>query len=321
VAEAIQERGFVTRGPLGVGTVRGSVRRTLPSPEELGDRRFDYILLATRPPEVEAAAESVLPLLAEEGLLVCLQNGLCEARVAERLGAGGADKVAGAVVGWGASMHEPGVYERTSAGGFTLGLLEGDPESPQMRRLATLLELVGPVSVSDNLSGARWSKLAINCAISSLGTIGGDRLGALMRHRFVRRLFLEVISETVAVAAAEGVRLEKVSGTLDLPWLALTEEERGAQVGSATLMAKHALLLAVGARFRKLRSSMLRAIEGGRDPGVGFLNGEVTRRGERHRLPTPINAAVVDQVRRIAEGRDRSSVATLRSLFERTRGL
>ena len=111
--------------------------------------------------------------------------------------------------------------------------------------------------------GARWSKLAINCAISSLGTVGGERLGVLMRHRFVRRLALEIMTETVLVARALGVRLEKVSGTLDLDWIALTDAER-VSAGSPGLVAKHALLLAVGARFRRLRSSMLAAIERGR---------------------------------------------------------
>ena len=66
---------------------------------------------------------------------------------------------------------------------------------------------------------------------------------------------------------------------------------------------------------------MLRAIERGRDPGVDFLNGEVTRRGESRGIATPVNAAVVEQVKDISAGRDRSSLATLRALFERTRGL
>src|SRR5262249_42531744 len=144
----------------------------------------------------------------------------------------------------------------------------------RIEELARILECIGPTSTTTNLAGARWSKLAINCAISSLGTIGGDRLGVLMRHRFVRRLALEIMTETVQVARGLGVRLEKVSGTIDLDWIALTEADRMSS-GSASLVAKHALLLAVGARYRRLRSSMLAAIERGRMPAIEFLNGEV----------------------------------------------
>ena len=31
------------------------------------------------------------------------------------------DRVIGAIVAWGASMPEPGLYDRTSGGGFTIG--------------------------------------------------------------------------------------------------------------------------------------------------------------------------------------------------------
>ena len=111
--------------------------------------------------------------------------------------------------------------------------------------LVRALESVGPVEVTQNLRGKRWSKLAINCGISTLGTIGGDRLGAFIHHRFVRRLCLEIMTEVVSVARRESVQLEKVSGTLDLSWIALNEEEKAA-AGSPSLVAKHGLLLAAG---------------------------------------------------------------------------
>lgn len=277
---------------------------------------FEFVLLATQPPQVEDAARSALPWLAAAGRMVVLQNGLCEERIAR---IAGPQRVVGAVVAWGASMVEPGLYDRTSAGGFSIGRLDGAVDAP-LESLATLLESVGPVTVSRNLPGLRWSKLAINCVVSTLGTIGGDRLGALLRHRFVRRLGLEIMTETVAVARAEGVRLEKVSGTFDLEWLALSPEERE-KVGSPSLVAKHTLLLAVGARYRRLRSSMLSAIERGRTPAVDFLNGEVVDRGARHGLPTPVNAAARELVWSISRKERSSGLDTLRGLHHATRRL
>ncbi|HNC95295.1 MAG TPA: 2-dehydropantoate 2-reductase [Myxococcota bacterium] len=275
---------------------------------------FDYILLATQPPQVEEAARSVVGSLAPGGAMLCLQNGLCEARVAA---IAGADRCLGAVVGWGASMPEPGVYERTAAGGFTLGHPQGKSD-PRLAELAGILEPIGPCEITDNLPGKRWSKLALNSAISSLGCIGGDRLGVLMQLRPVRRLALEIMTEVVEVAKAEGVRLEKVSGTLDLEWIALTPEERQSS-GSASLVAKHSLLLAVGFRYRRMRSSMLAAVERGRPPAVDFLNGEVVSRGIKHGIPTPINAAIQEKVWEIARGKDSSGVATLERLHAATR--
>jgi 2-dehydropantoate 2-reductase len=138
-----------------------------------------------------------------------------------------------------------------------------------------------------------------------------------MQHRFIRRLALEIMTETVEVARREGVALEKVSGTIDLEWIALTPEEREA-VGSSGLFAKHGLLLAVGFRYRRMRSSMLQAIERGRAPAVDFLNGEVVALGERHGVPTPVNRAVRDEVWRLARGEATFGLQLVRKVFEET---
>ena len=304
---AVAARGMKVVGEGAARHVNGVVVTSLPD-----DARFDYVLLATQPPQLEDAARAAAPHLADAGTMVCLQNGLCEDRLAKIVGA---HRVLGAVVGWGATMPEPGLYEKTAAGGFTLGYIGG--ERVEHEGLVRALETVGPVELTENLRGKRWSKLAINCAISSLGTIGGDRLGALMQHRFVRRLGLEIMTEVVEVARAEGVRLEKVSGTLDLSWIALTEDEK-ASAGSPGLVAKHGLLLAVGFRFRRMKSSMLSAIERGRTPAVDFLNGEIVTRAKSRGTRAPVNALVRDTVWEIAKGRKAPGMALLREVYDAT---
>ena len=276
-------------------TVRGWVS---PAPEG----KYDLCVLATQPPNVEDATRTAMPHLIDDAPVVVLQNGLCEDRVAAITGA---DRVIGAIVAWGASMPEPGRYERTAAGGFQIGRLSGTID-PDLRRVAELLEAIGPVTITKNLRGARWSKLALNCAVSALGTIAGERLGPLVRVRRYRRLALEAMTECVDVARSEDVKLEKVAGTLDLEWIALTEADRASR-GSASLTAKHALILAVGLRYRRMRSSMLAAIERGRTPAIDFLNGEVVTRGKARGVATPVNERIVDVVWEIAKGRVKSS--------------
>jgi 2-dehydropantoate 2-reductase len=310
IGAVLVERGFRLRGDdAGPG---GKPHAVLTTPPATGD--FDWVLLAVQPPQVESAARSALSALAPHGQLVCFQNGLCEERIARLAGS---ERVVGGVVAWGASMLEPGVYERTSPGGFSLGVLEGG-QAARLPELSRLLEVVGPVTITQNLAGVRWSKLAINCAVSTLGTLGGERLGALLRLRFVRRLALEVLTEAVLLARAEGVRLEKVAGTLDLEWLALGPDYR--QKASMSLATKHALMLAVGARYRRMRSSMLSALERGREPAVDFLNGEVVERASRHGLAVPVNARARELVWAVARGERASSRALLRELWETTRG-
>lgn len=310
IRASIEKGGFWVSGDGDTRIVPGQAYAEPP----LGGPGFDYVLLATQPPQVEIAARTAMGALADEGVMVCFQNGLCEERISKLVGR---ERVIGGIVAWGASMVGPGRYQRTSSGGFTLGTLEG-PIDERCEQLAMLLECIGPVQTTENLRGARWSKLAINCAISSLGTVGGDRLGNLLAHRFVRRLALEVMTETVEVARKEEVRLEKVAGTLNLEKLALTTQEKVAS-GSASLVKKHTLLLAVGARYRRLRSSMLSAIERGRRPAVDYLNGEVVSRGDKHGIHVPVNAILQRTVHRIADGELRPGIELLRRIYDDTR--
>jgi 2-dehydropantoate 2-reductase len=305
IRAAVDRAGFRVVDEGEERVVRGWVA---PEPEGL----YDLCILATQPPNVEEAARTALQHLVADAQVVVLQNGLCEERVGAIVGP---ERVIGAIVAWGASMPEPGRYDRTASGGFQIGRLNAAGESlgtldDDLRRVGELLEAIGPVKLTQNLRGARWSKLALNCAVSALGTIAGEKLGSVVRERRYRRLALEVMTECVAVARAEGVKLEKVAGTLDLDWVALTDADR-ASSGSATLMAKHALLLAVGLRYRRMRSSMLAAIERGRTPAVDFLNGEVSSRGKKHGISTPFNDRIVQTVWAIANKQVSSSRETL----------
>lgn len=311
VVDAVARNGIRLVGDGGRRAVPGRVH--LAVPEDVG--AFDYVMLATQPPDVEEAARQAAPVLAPGGYLVCFQNGLCEERVARVLGDAG--RVIGGIVAWGGSMVEPGVFDKTSGGGFVLGRYDGTAD-PAVDRLVPLLESIGPVEVTTRLAGARWSKLALNCAVSSLGTLNGTTLGKVVRQRNARRLALELMSEAVEVARRAGVQLQKVSGTLDLEWLALTDAERRAP-GSVSLASKHAMVLAVGLRYRRLYSSMLRSIEAGRVPAVDFLNGEIAESGRRLEVPTPVNDAVHAAIWAIYRGERRTGRETVEQIYEATR--
>src|SRR5688572_29368435 len=101
IADAIAARGLRVRGVDGERSVKLAPQRELGD----GEAQFDFVLLATQPPQVEDAARRALPWLAAEGAMVCFQNGLCEERIAK---IAGPERVVGAVVAWGASMIEPG---------------------------------------------------------------------------------------------------------------------------------------------------------------------------------------------------------------------
>lgn len=316
ITEAIRRDGLYATLPSGVRRTQPRAYTSVDEVRALGP--FDVALLAVPPNAATDACTKAVSVLSPDGFVVSLQNGLPEERLAA---IAGADRVVGGVVSFGATMLGPGVVEQTSNGHITFGQLDGDVVG-HARTAYGMFASAFDADVDDlltsNLRGLRWSKLAINCAISTLGTIGGDTVGALMRHRFARRLALEIITETVDVAVKSGVQLEKIAGTIDLEWLALDDDEKLAS-GSPSLVAKHSLLLLVGAKYRRLRSSMLAALERGREPPIDFLNGEVVARGAALRVPTPVNAAAVARVKAFAKKTKTPGLVELQSLYDETR--
>lgn len=280
------------------------------------DGPFDIALLAMKATDVVAAAKAIAPTLAPGGLVVTLQNGIVEDRVSavfEDMYAVGRTPVVGALVGWGATMHAPGVYEMTSTGETTIGELDGTM-TERLRRLKPVLDAAAPTTMTANIYGALWSKLAINCVVTTLGAVTGQLLGQMLRRSAVRRLALALVSEVVDVAAANGVVLEPVAGTLDLRRLYQTTRQRARRFQPGSF-SKHAIMSLVGLKFRRLKSSMLQSLERGREPEIDFMNGYVVEKACQSGVPVPINRALTEMVREIANGEREISPANLAPLL------
>jgi 2-dehydropantoate 2-reductase len=284
--EAIRRGGLRVRG-----------EPAIPAPDLLGPdlppqaAHYDLMLLCTRTDASDAALTAAIPLLAEDGALVCVQNGLPEERVAVRVGS---KRTLGAVIGWSASAEGYGDYVITGGGKFILGAVDGTMD----KVLATkaVLERAFPVRATSNLRGARWTKLAFNCALSTLCAISGLDFGRLAARRDARRLALHVVGEAIAVAAKRGVKPERVVG-LDPRWFV---------PGAMPAPVQHALVWLAARRRPRQRSGMLQRLLAGRPAGqVDDLNGAVVSAAREVRLDAPLNARLRDLVHAIERGEER----------------
>jgi 2-dehydropantoate 2-reductase len=275
---------------------------------------FDLCIVATKATTLAAAVAAAQPHLAPTAPVVCCQNGLPDDIAADIVGR---ERVLGCVVLFGATMEAPGAYTQTAKGGLKVG--RPFSESPDPTRWVGVFGAIAPAVVVPDLAAVRWTKLALNCASSTLGLIGGVRLGALLRRGFVRRLVLEIWTEVAEVAAASGCSMVPIGGTFDIDRMALSPRERSRPLVSPGLALKHVILLGVALKYRSMRSSMLVALERGRAPEIDFLNGEIVRRGAMLGVATPVNARLVESVTRIFAGEERPSMRLLRDLYEDTR--
>ena len=235
-------------------------------------REFELIVLATKAHD----ALQIAPHLRAATLLP-IQNGGVSQILSERLGA----CVLGGLSNLAATMVRPGVYEQKNQGHLLIGELDGSV-TPRAQAVRDWLSQAVEVRLTDNLSGAVWSKLLINCSVTTLGALGGCTMSDYIHQSRARLLFDQVYAEALAVALASGARPQKMlvdplgSGE---QWLQTVLEAYG-----------------------DLKPSMLQDFERGRTTEIDFLNGYVVDLGQRLGVPVPRNAAVVAMVHRITRG-------------------
>jgi len=280
------------RDGLEVTGVRGAFRakaEAVERPEELSGG-FAAVLAAVKGYDLESALSSVLPRVPPDCPVVSLQNGIC-LDVLERLA--GRERAVGCVVGWGATMHGPGRVELTSEGEFVIGALSDAGAAEKVRRI---LADAFPTAVTPDIFAYLYSKLIINSCITTLGALSGRTLGWMLARRGYRTVFIGVIREAMAVADALDVGVPPYGGALD--YYAFRKGK-----GPFDGLRRHAVLLAVGLKYRRLKSSSLQSLERGRPTEVDNYNGYIARRARERGVPVPLNEALTARVHEIEAGR------------------
>lgn len=289
ITDAIRRDGLRVKTPGRECVVQADVQTT---PAEAASRGpFDAAYLIMKAPAVVDAARDAVPLLTPTGYVVTFQNGIVEDLVGEAIGA---DRVVSGIIGWSGAMQAPGVYERTSPGHTFVGELDGRV-TERARALADAVGHAGPVTISTNMRGVLWSKLAINCTINSVGALTGETLGEMLANARIRRIFLRTYSEVIDVAEAKGVQLEPIAAHPKLLYVP-------PDAGPVTRFTKDLFARLLGRTYRYARSSTLQSLERGRKTEVDFLNGYVVREAAALGMSTPVNAALLEMIREIESG-------------------
>lgn len=229
----------------------------------------DLVLFAVKSPDTESAGAQMRPHLKPGALVLCLQNGVDNAERLRAVLPGVA--VAAAVVYVATEMAGPGHLRHHGRGELVI-----EP-SPSSAAVAQALIAAGvPTEVSDNVRGALWAKLILNCAYNALSAVGRIVYGELVKQPGVPAIMRDVVAECRAVAAADGVTLP---GDVELAVRRIAE----------TMPSQY--------------SSTAQDLMRGKPSEIDFLNGTVVRRGEALGVPTPANR-VLWAVVKLVERRD-----------------
>lgn len=284
---ALQEHGaHVT------GTVDFVQPVTAYTPEEMSGQ-YDIIFLMTKQQHNAEVVSFLKDYLADDGVIVTLQNGLPELQIAEIVGE---DRVLGCTVAWGATMQEPGVCELTSEPDsltFSLGSFAAKPH-PHLLEVKQLLSLMGPVDLEANFIGTRWSKLLINAAFSGMSAVLGCTFGQAAGDRRSRKIVQALIKECIDVCAQGGIRIEPVQGKDIVKLLDYR--------GPVKKALAHAIIPLAIRKHALLKASMLQDLEKGKKTEVDAINGAVSAYGRKVGCPTPCNDKVTEIIHRIEAG-------------------
>ena len=167
----------------------------------------DLVIIATKAPQVEAAANGARALLGPETSVLTIQNGLgSAAKVARILGQ---DRViVGVVGGFGASIVAPGHAHHNGMELVRLGEAHG-AVTPRLERIAALWRESGfRVKCFDDIDQLVWEKLICNVCYSGTATLTGLTVGEIMADDDAWPIASGCAAEAYRVARAKGIRLD-----------------------------------------------------------------------------------------------------------------
>jgi 2-dehydropantoate 2-reductase len=308
-AEALRRSGLRVSG-IG-GEVRADVI-DIATVEDYGNGdQFDLILLATKAQDTLEVAPRVVRLLAPGGVMLPIQNGGVARGLADGLGE---NRILGGFSNLGATMVEPGVYEQKNAGHLVIGELAGGV-SKRVDRVARTLGRAIEVKASSNITGAIWSKLLINCSVTTLGALCSQTMRQYMETEAGKKVFRQTYEEALSVALATGARPERLAvDPIPPDWAS----------NVATEQRYESWVEGIVAFYGDVKPSMLQDFERGRKTEVDFINGYVVTLGRGSGVRVPMNATITDLVHQIECGllqptRDRMNDLAAQNC-ERTRG-
>src|SRR2546425_7450164 len=152
------------------------------------------VLLAVKSQDTPAALEVLAPRLAADGAIVSLQNGLNEERIAAAVGE---RRTVGCLVNWAADWQAPGRILHGGEGALVLGELDGRP-SARVDALATLLEVVAPTRVSDNILGYTWAKHVYGALLVATALVDAHVWEVVERSPEIQAMLVALVMENMA---------------------------------------------------------------------------------------------------------------------------
>jgi 2-dehydropantoate 2-reductase len=253
-------------------------------------RPFDLVLVLVKAYDTRWTCELIKPLVAEDGLVVGVQNGMTVDIIADVIGA---QRTLGAVIEVSSNMFVPGVVNRQSPPSRSWFALGGIDPAAHARAgdVAEVLAHAGRVEVSDDIRSSKWMKLVVNAAELVPSAILDLPLADAVAIPGMRDFMVAAGREALRTAIAVGIAPRPIFGMAE------------ARVEDPDVYVEQ-LFDAVLTDFTlpETRTTVLQDWMKGRRSEVDQINGLVVSEQERLGGSAPANAVTVRLAHEIEDG-------------------
>lgn len=268
------------------------------TPDQL-EGPLDAVLLATKAHATQAAVDSFKTLLAPDGFVVSLQNGLNELVISRMIGQ---ERTVGCFVNFSADYLEPGLIHYGGSGAFYIGELNG-ATTPRLQALQQALSAWGSVQITDNIYGYLWGKQGYGAMLFATA-LTHETMGDCIDQN--RELMVAIAREVLTVAQRLGVKPLGFDGYAP-------DLYSGGDWGAINASLDH--LVAIRNRDEKKHSGIWRDIAvRHRKTEVDAQPGMVLVEGERLGLKLPLLKGLVRMIHEIEEGKRDLNAANVKEL-------
>ncbi|MFN3671623.1 MAG: ketopantoate reductase family protein [Bosea sp. (in: a-proteobacteria)] len=247
--QALEQRGLIFETQSSTETVAVSA-----TAQPSGVAQADIVLFCVKSGDTASAGQAIAPHLADSAAILSLQNGVDNAeRLREALGR----EVIPTAVYVAAEVVGPGHVRHHGRGELVIG-----PGAASAEIAAAFGQAGIPTEVSDNVIGALWTKLIVNCAYNAFSAIPQLPYGRMIAVDGIKDSMTDIVEECLAVARARHVQVDE--GILEK-------------------------VLALAATMPEQLSSTAHDLARGKPTEIDHLNGYVVRTGARLGVATPAN--------------------------------
>ncbi len=292
----INQAGLQITGPVDAFTVGAAALL----PDQLGEK-YPIILLCTKAQHTEAAAETLVNFLADDGYVMSVQNGLNELIIREIVGS---ERTLGAFINFSADYHEPGKILFGGRGAVVVGELNGAITTRLKEIGAAFRDFEEDTIITENIWGYLWGKEAYG-AMLFVSALTNEAIADALADPKYRDLYIRAAQEILEVAAQIGVEARGFNGF---------EPAAFAAKDSDGITRSLNTLIAFNRRSAKTHSGIWRDLAVRKRRTEVIMYEPILAEGEKIGLDLPLTRRWIEMIREIEDGKRPQALSNLDEL-------